>query len=154
MTEIKRIISLFEKLYSKEPWIDINLLDTLSNITIKQATNRIGNCNTIWEIVVHIIEWRVNVIKRLKGEIIITPDNNYFTENEDKSTKNWNNTLQLLDNSQKEWISFLEWYDTKNLNKKYTTNQMTHYEHVQGILQHDSYHLGQIVLLLKLINEK
>jgi uncharacterized damage-inducible protein DinB len=28
---------------------------------------------------------------------------------------------------------------------------MTYYEHIQGIIQHDAYHLGQIVLLSKLL---
>jgi hypothetical protein len=31
----------------------------------------------------------------------------------------------------------------------YPPNQMTWYEHIQGMLQHDAYHLGQIVLLAK-----
>ncbi len=151
MTEKSRIISLYEKLYSGEPWIDVNLFDTLSNITAEQASKKIHNCNTIWEIVVHMIAWRENVLRRLQGEVITTPANNYFSAVTDTSDEDWEKTLRLLERSQQNWLSFLKDYDMKMINVQYPANQMTHHEHIQGILQHDCYHLGQIVLLLKLI---
>ncbi len=44
------------------------------------------HCNTVWEIVNHIISWRENVLQRLQGKIMITPDNNYFTIVTDQSS--------------------------------------------------------------------
>jgi hypothetical protein len=31
----------------------------------------------------------------------------------------------------------------------YKSNGMTYYEYIHGVIQHDAYHLGQIVLLAK-----
>ena len=97
MTETKRISSLFKKLYDGSPWIDINITSVLQNISAEQASKRVlKNCNTIWEITNHIIDWRINVLQRVQGKTIKTPDNNYFEAVTDTSEKNWKDTLQRL----------------------------------------------------------
>lgn len=152
MIETKRIKKLFEDLYQGSPWIDVTIMDTLKSITAEQASRKITpKRNSIWEIVNHMIAWRENVLLRVQGNEIITPNNNYFVEIKDTSDAEWQETLQRLANSQEQWIRFLENFDAAQLENIYPSNHMTYYEHIQGILQHDSYHLGQIVLLSKLI---
>ncbi len=150
MKEAQRLISLFEKLYSGSPWIDVNLLSTLESISSSQANQRIlPKCNTIWEITNHIIAWRKNVLQRVKGHILITPTNNYFEPVTDNSQEAWATTLMSLKDSQDEWTDFLRKLNSHEFDKIYENNSMTYYEHIHGILQHDAYHLGQIVLLAK-----
>jgi uncharacterized damage-inducible protein DinB len=152
MTEIARLVSLFEKLYDGEPWIDVNIVSNLQNITAGQASKKVlTNCNSIWEITNHLIEWRLNVLKRVEGKTIQTPANNFFEEVKDPSNEAWEDTLKRLDASQQQWLSFLKNLKEIDLEKTYPKNNMTYYEHIQGIIQHDAYHLGQIVLLSKFI---
>jgi uncharacterized damage-inducible protein DinB len=146
------VISLFEKLYEGDPWIDVNINDTLKNISAEKAQKRImPHSNSIWEIVQHLISWRQNVIQRLKGIQMVTPAHNYFEIIENKSTTDWNKTLKALAVTNKEWIEFLETFKTTNFDKIYAANEMTFYEHIHGILQHDAYHLGQIVMIAKYV---
>lgn len=153
MTEVHRITSLFEKLYNSKPWLDINMVSTLKSINAKQAQKRVlKNCNTIWEITAHVIAWRQNVLLRVNGEVITTPNHNYIKEVKDTSETAWKNTLNDLDVSQKQWVDFLKTSSDNNLKHIYTPNNMTYYEHIHGIIQHDAYHLGQIVLLKKLFS--
>lgn len=150
MEEAVRLGNLFENLYHGDPWIGVTLVTTLSTITAKQAQKRVlPNTNTIWEITHHLIYWRLNVLQRLRGKIIKTPENNYFEPIIDSSDKAWITTLKKLDHSQKKWITFLNEIKTDQFEKIYPGNQMTYYEHIQGIIQHDAYHLGQIALLGK-----
>ncbi len=150
MTEVNRISSLFEKLYNGTPWLHINIVSTLKPINANQAQERVlKNCNSIWEITAHIIAWRQNVLQRVTGVIISTPDHNYIEEIKDTSEIAWKNTLNTLKDSQKQWIEFLSTFDETNFEQLYTPNNMTYYEHIHGIIQHDAYHLGQIVLLTK-----
>lgn len=152
MNEQERIANLFEKLYQDSPWIDVNLVSTLDGITAKQAYKRVlPNCNTIWEITQHMIAWRNNVLKRVKGKTIQTPANNYVEKVKDHSAKAWKATVQKLAGSQKKWMHFLHTTNPGSFEKIYPVNGMTYYEHIQGILQHDAYHLGQLVLLKKLL---
>lgn len=152
MKETKRIAKLFEDLYNGSPWIDVTIMDTLKNISAEQAAKKvIPERNSIWQIVNHIIAWRENVLLRVQGNEMITPNNNYFTQLEIISETEWQKALERLVNSQEQWIHFLENFDESQFDKIYASNKMTYYEHIHGILQHDAYHLGQIVLLSKLV---
>ncbi len=151
MKEAQRISNLFESLYNGEPWIDINILSTIKYLTAKQAAKKNPPFkNSIWEIVNHIIDWRLNVLKRIQGQTIKTPDHNYFVEVKDTSAKAWQASLKALEDSQQSWQAFLKNYNSNDFEKIYVNNNLSYYEHIHGILQHDAYHLGQIVLLSQL----
>lgn len=150
MTERNRIKSLFEKIYNGSPWIDVTIVSTLENISHRQAHKRIfADCNSIWEITNHLIAWRSNVLKRVQGKKIKTPASNYIEKVENNSAKAWAATLKRFAKTQEQWLHFLEGLKPEQLETLYPGNNMTYYEHIQGILQHDAYHLGQIVLLKK-----
>lgn len=152
MKETKRIISLFEKGYAGSPWIDVNLTDTLRSITPEQALKKIKpSANSIWEITNHLISWRKNVLKRVQGEVIKTPSHNYFVNVKSGTKAEWKKTLDELAATQKEWLKFLKSIKKEIFDEVYEPNEMSYYEHIQGILQHDVYHLGQIVMLTKLL---
>ena len=152
MKETQRIVKLFEDLYDGNPWIDVNIKSTLERLTPEQASKRIlSGRNSIWEIVNHLISWRLNVLQRVQGKKMISPDDNYFSAVTDTSDAAWKKTLEQLKNSQTQWIDFLKTLREDDFTKIYPGNNMTYYEHVHGILQHDAYHLGQMVLLTKLL---
>ena len=148
--ETERIASLLSNLYRGHPWLEVTLLETLQTISAKQASAKLfPNGNSIWEILNHLINWRFAVLQRVRGEITNIPENNYFEPQTDISEAAWLRTLKELDDSQKEWILFLKGCNDELLEKEYPVNGLTYYEHIQGIIQHDAYHLGQIVLLAK-----
>lgn len=152
MSESKRISNLYQSIYNGNPWLEVNLTKTLENVNAEQAYRKINpNLNTIWEIVNHLIQWRRNILNRVQGEIITTPDHNYFVPVLDPSEAAWEQSLQNLAKSQKAWNVFFEDFDDAHLEKIYTSNGRTFYEHIHGIIQHDVYHLGQIVILKKLV---
>ncbi len=150
MRETHRITHLFENLYTGHPWIEVTILPTLQQLTARQAAKRIyATWNTIWEITHHMVCWRENVLQRLQGQIIKTPANNYIQPITDTSDGAWQNLLARLERSQEAWIKFMQTFKTKDFEKIYPVNELTYYEHIQGILQHDAYHLGQIVIMAK-----
>jgi uncharacterized damage-inducible protein DinB len=152
MKETQQITKLFEDLYDGDPWIDVTILGVLKNVSPQQAAKKIApGRNSIWQIVNHIISWRENVLLRVQGNVINTPNNNYFIEIADISETAWQQSLERLQNSQQQWITFLKHFDESDFDKIYPSNKMSYYEHIHGIIQHDAYHLGQIVLLTKLV---
>lgn len=151
--EKERLVSLFENLYDGYPWLGVNIKSTLKGITAQKASTRyLANCNSIWEIVNHLISWKINVLQRLRGEVITTPDNNYIEEITNTSEEAWQATIIRLEEVHHEWLDYLKALDEADFDKTYPPNGMTYYEHIHGIIQHDAYHLGQIVLLAKGIN--
>lgn len=150
MKETARSIKLFKDLYNGHPWIDVNIVGVLTQINALQASKKIfPNCNSIWEIINHLISWRINVLQRVHGKIMQAPEDNYFNPIEDTSENAWSETLNKLEKSQHQWVDFLKEFKEEDFDKNYPGNNMTYYEHIHGIIQHDAYHLGQIVLLAK-----
>ena len=154
MKETTRISKLFIDLYNGSPWLDVNIVTSLGKITSKQAAHKIApNVNSIWEILNHIIGWRNEVLKRVQSINTIAPKNNFFEPVVIITEEAWIETLMQLSKSQALWIDFLHELKVKDLNLHFERNSFTYYEHIHGILQHDAYHLGQIVLLTKIGNK-
>jgi uncharacterized damage-inducible protein DinB len=150
MKETTRLKKSFSDLYNGNPWLDVTLTGTLKSISAKQAIKRAApGVNSIWEITNHLISWRGAVLQRVHGTVIPSPDDNYFLPVEDISSKAWKETLERLEESEHEWESFLQDMKESDLEKLYPVNDHTYYEHIIGIIQHDAYHLGQIVMLAK-----
>ena len=150
MRDNNSIKQLFEELFDGDPWLDINIITTLQNINAVKASTRTSPFpNSIWEIVNHIIDWRLNVLKRVKGKVLKTPNTNYFKKVTNTSQQDWEETIERLKDSQSQWIKFLKEVDPNTFSNVYLNNGMTYYQHIHGIIQHDAYHLGQIVLLAK-----
>ncbi|WP_264553855.1 DinB family protein [Flavobacterium sp. N2038] len=152
MSESKRISNLYQSIYDGNPWLEVTLANTLKNVTAEQAYRKINpNLNTIWEIVNHLIQWRRNILERMQGEVVQAPGHNYFVPVLDPSEAAWEQSLQTLAKSQESWNAFFEDFNDDHLAKIYVNNGHTYYEHLHGIIQHDVYHLGQIVILKKLL---
>ena len=151
MSELMRLKKLLSDHFDGSPWLDVNIMDTLKNIPASQAVKKTGHHNSIWQIVNHMIAWRETNLGRLKGEIIPAPENNFIEDVKDTSEEAWQRTLKKMERSQHNLLSFLASAKDSMLEKIYITNGLSYYEHLQGILQHDAYHLGQIVLLKKLL---
>ncbi|HEU0135672.1 MAG TPA: DinB family protein, partial [Flavobacterium sp.] len=148
MTEIQRTQQLFENLYNGNPWLEVTLVKTLENISAERAAEKKYTArNSIWEITNHLINWRLNVLQRVTGHVIVTPEHNYILPIEDTSEAAWRQTLENLEDSQQQWCDFLSKFNQNDFEEIYPPNGHTHYEHIHGIIQHDAYHLGQIVLL-------
>jgi uncharacterized damage-inducible protein DinB len=152
MKETARIKKLFEDLYEGDPWIGVNLMDTLKNLSPEQASKKISpQWNSIWEIVNHITSWRQNVLLRVQGKLIESPADNYFSAITDTSETAWIDTLQRLKDTQHQWTAFVENFNEDDFENIYQPNGGSYYEHIHGIIQHDAYHLGQVVLLAKAV---
>lgn len=153
MNEYKTIEKLIADHYNGTPWIEVNLLQTLQEINAETAAKKINNLNTIWQIVYHLICWRETLIKRLNDENVPSPENNFIEPVKDTSAKAWNAILKRLQQSQNEIIKYLRHLKDKP-DEIMLQGKFTRYELLQGILQHDVYHLGQIVIINKMIAEK
>jgi uncharacterized damage-inducible protein DinB len=150
MKETDRIIKLFDDLYQGTPWLDVTFMDTLKNMTPEQAARKIKpNWNSAWEVVNHVISWRLAILERIEGREVKSPEHNFFVPVTDQSQGAWNNTLARLQVSQDKWINYLRNFSEKEFDVVPDKKPYSKYELIHGILQHDAYHLGQIRVLTK-----
>lgn len=151
MNETKRLQSLIREHFDGSPWLDVNIINTVDDVTADEASKKIGDHNSIYQIVVHMSKWRTALLKKLMGEKIVVPSNNFIEKKSAATKKEWKLAVKDLKDSQKKIVSFLSVSKDERFDTEFS-NGHNYYEHIQAILLHDTYHLGQIVLLKKLIN--
>ncbi|WPR76831.1 DinB family protein [Algoriphagus sp. NG3] len=154
MKESQRIRSLFSKQYNEDPWLGVNFVDKLAQISPEEAVYKFSpNTNSIWEILNHLISWREIVLEGIHRNTYSVPDHNFFLPIKDSSEEEWNLTLDRLRASQESWLEYFSSLDEGILDNKFGDQTYTYYELVLGVLHHDIYHLGQIALLARIVSE-
>ena len=150
---INHFIKLLNDHYNGNPWIDVTISKTLKSFTAKQAAEKIDGLNSVWQIVNHMLGWRNALIARVKDTPLKYPDDNYIAEIKNTSEKAWKDTVKKFELSQKNILSFLKKKDDRLLEKVSPSSGYSYFELVNAILIHDSYHLGQIVLIRKILDK-
>ena len=70
------------------------------------------------------------------------------------STLGWTNLKQALYNSRAELIDLIAGRDDTYLDTKFQDTDYNYHYLIEGIIQHDLYHLGQIGITIKLLKNK
>lgn len=153
MDNLKYIKKLLKDHFNGEPWIDVNIASALKNVSASEAAEKTQGLNSIWQIVNHMISWRLALLARLKDKPVNVPDNNFIEEVKDTSDKAWAETIKKFESSQQDILSFLESSGDSMLEKVSTTSGYSYYELTISIMLHDTYHLGQIVLIKKILSK-
>ena len=141
---------MLREIYEGGPWHGPSITKVLSGISPRQALSAIGDSHNIIELVLHMTAWRNFVIRRLAGDenYELTEDENFkiITNITDEA---WEAAKQALAESQQQLISYLNHTADNQLLKNVVNRPYNYYILLQGMLQHDIYHLGQIALLKK-----
>ena len=130
-------------------WIGNNFKETLHGVGAEQATKNIaGNTNSTWQLVAHITYWRTAVVNRLTGTDNPPPFLDFLLP-EICNEENWKQALHDFESAYHLLRNAITHFNEENLNKPSPRKGQTFYELMMGCLQHDAYHLGQMMLLKK-----
>jgi uncharacterized damage-inducible protein DinB len=153
MTELNRIVKLFTDLQHGDCWIGTNFKEALHGVDARLAQQVAGNhANNIWQLTFHLIYWRTTVINRLNGSIDPPPFKDMsLPDNLDEA--NWKQTLADFETVYHQLRTTISHFKEDNLHKPSPRPEQTYYQLMMGCLQHDAYHLGQIVLLKRVLGK-
>jgi uncharacterized damage-inducible protein DinB len=148
--QIQQLIEPFSRVYSESPWYGDSIQEIISQIDEETAFwQPTKNAHSIAQIVWHMVYWRQALIKRLEGDASykasMKSKDNWSIE-EKLKTLGWENIKARLAESQGKLITLLKKQDDSLLDKAYS-EKATYRELIEGIFQHDLYHLGQIAYL-------
>lgn len=109
--------------------------------------------HSIAELIAHVIYWRTPLIKALQGKkdykgSVEHPDN--WRSPEQLKAKGWKELLKEFDESQHTMLSLLRNAKPEFFTSEYAPGRTWSFV-VEGIVQHDIYHLGQIALVKKML---
>lgn len=147
--EINRILKLFADLEHGNCWIGNNFKEVLHGIDAEKAIETVSDkTNSIWQLVAHITYWRTSVVNRLTGSMNPPPFLDFLLPDE-PSEANWRQALHDFEAAYHLLRNAVHHFNADNLDKSSPVKEQTYYELIMGCLQHDAYHLGQIMLLKK-----
>jgi uncharacterized damage-inducible protein DinB len=153
-TEISRIIKTIEGNIDGKPWFGNNLIQQLQGINATKAAALPEKLNhNIAEIITHMIARRQFIIEKLNGnakyEVRETALD--WVKIDSLTEINWQKLLNQLAENQTLLIETIQnkaaaLLDTKVDGRLYNFRLM-----LNGIIQHDIYHIGQISIVKKLV---
>lgn len=136
-------------------WIaNTNYKEQLLNSTYTQATHKSGNLNTIAALTFHINYYLSGLIKVFEGGTLDISDQFSFNITGLNSEMKWNDLVNdFLINSEK-FSTLVEQMPESKLDEIFTdARYVTFLRNIEGFIEHSYYHLGQIVLIKKIISE-
>ncbi len=133
-------------------WTAVNLKESLQGISWQQATTKVYTLNTIGSLVYHTNYYVSAVSRVLRGQPIDARDKFSFDHPPIKSQEEWD---ALVDKSWKDGESLcklIEELPETKLDEVFIDDKYgNYYRNLHGVIEHYHYHLGQIVLIKKIL---
>ena len=152
MNLTEQIAKHFRDVHSGGNWTSVNLKDTLQDINWQQATTKIYSFNTIAALVFHMNYYVSAVIKVLQGEPLNAGDKYSFDVPAIASEEDWKKLLDKTWTEAETFAMLVKQLPENKLWEDFSDNKYgNYYRNIHGIIEHIHYHLGQIVLIKKLL---
>lgn len=133
-------------------WTSVNLKETLNDVTWQQATKKIYSFNTIATLVFHINYYVSAVTKVLQGEPLTAHDKYSFDLQPIQSHEDWERLLNNTWSDAENFARLIEQLPENKLGETFSDEKYgNYYRNIHGIIEHTHYHLGQIVLIKKIL---
>lgn len=154
-TEITHLTNRLENYFKETPWYGKSLFATLNKIDWALVNQRPkGTENSIARLVQHLLNWRIFTLDKLQetkeNTIYINLVENW-TDTTISSKQEWKQLLQKMEESHLKIVTILQNKEDAFLDIK-TNDGYTHRFLIEGTIQHDIYHLGQISLIAKQVS--
>jgi hypothetical protein len=148
----KQIAKHFRDVYFGGNWTASNLKDNLAGVDCKLATTKVSSFNTIAALVCHINYYVRVVSKVLKGEPLNASDKFSFDQPPIESQEDWTNLLDNTWADAENFANLIEQLPQDKLWEDFFDGKYgNYYRNLHGVIEHAHYHLGQIVLIKKLL---
>jgi uncharacterized damage-inducible protein DinB len=153
MSEIHRILDQMDRAFSGDAWHGPSLMTVLDGVSAEDASKHpIRGAHSIWELVHHIGAWNTISQHRLAGENVqITSERDWPPVWEVSETA-WKRALENLVESRTRLRESVKQFSDEQLAQKATGPDYSRYVVLHGVVQHDLYHAGQIVMLKKALS--
>ena len=133
-------------------WTSVNLKEALTGVTWQQATTKIYSLNTIASLVFHINYYVSAVTKVLQGEPLTAHDKYSFDLPPIQSKEAWEKLLTKTWSDAENFAQLIEQLSESKLGEIFSDEKYgNYYRNIHGIIEHTHYHLGQIVLIKKIL---
>lgn len=137
-------------------WIaNTNLKEQITSISWEQAIVRVENLNTIALLTFHVNYYLKGVLNVFEGGNLEIKDKFSFDMSEITSETDWINLVNEFVSNAEKFVNHVEKMDDNLLTQPFVKEEYGSYSrNIEAQIEHSYYHLGQILLIKKLIMRK
>jgi uncharacterized damage-inducible protein DinB len=152
MTECARLADQARRAFDGEAWHGDPLIEILKDVDAKTAAaHPVKDAHSIWELVLHIAFWDSAVTRRIDGIAVDPTDDENFPPIPDTSEPAWRKAIEYVKKTHSDMVAAIASFPDGRLNEgvpgKSKQPYYNYFYLFAGIVQHELYHAGQIVLL-------
>jgi uncharacterized damage-inducible protein DinB len=142
--------------FDGEPWHGSSITEVLKGIDAEVAAKQsIPHAHTIWELVLHMTGWTREVASRVRGAVAKSPPEDWPAPRFGGGEPAWKSAKDDLAAAQKEIeaaVAALQADDLLRWIENHEGTSCTIGTVIRGLLQHHTYHQGQIAILKRAVN--
>jgi len=148
----QQVAKHFREVYFGGNWTSVNLKDVLSGLSWQDATRSVYSANSIAALVFHMNYFVSAVLNVMKGGKLDAHDKFSFDLPPVNSQADWEQLLEKTFNDAAEFATLAGQMPDDRLVKDFAGSKYgSFFRNILGIIEHNHYHLGQIVILRKII---
>lgn len=153
MINQSKLAKRFREVILNGTWIaNTNFKNELNNLDWKIATSKFQNLNTIAILAQHIHYYIKGVKNVFLGGNLEISDKYSFDFPDIKSEKDWEIFLDKFWKDSEEFAELIETMDESKLCEYFVEEKYgTYHRNIDAMIEHSYYHLGQIVLIKKIL---
>ncbi len=152
MQYTKQIAKHLNEVYNGGNWTWVNLHDTLKDVTWQQAVAKVHDMNTIAIITNHIGYYVDAILNVLRGNPLDSKDELSFNHPPINSEADWQAMCNGIRENWHSLVAAIEQLPDEKLGEFFTQEKYgIYYRNLHGLIEHTHYHLGQIVIIKKIL---
>lgn len=136
-------------------WTSVNLKDTLADVSWQQAVKQVYLLNSIAKLVFHINYYTGLILKVLQGGPLDGHDKFSFDVPPIASQEDWEKLVNKALTEAEQLTALIEHLPEEKLWEDFTDAKYgNYYRNLHGLIEHSHYHLGQIAIIKKIIQQQ
>ncbi|MBA3648303.1 MAG: DinB family protein [Chitinophagales bacterium] len=152
MNLTSQIARQFREAYFGKNWTWSHVKEHLADVTWQQATTKVYSFNTIAALVYHMNYYVSALLKVLQGNPLEASDKYSFNHQIVGSGEDWEKLLARTWADAENFAGLVEQLPENKLWENVADEKYgNYYQNIHGIIEHTHYHLGQIVLIKKIL---
>lgn len=150
----EQIAKHFRDVHFGGNWTTSNLKDALADVTWQQATTQVYSFNTIATLVFHINYFTDAVLKVLRGGPLDAHDKYSFDHPPIHAQEDWEKLRDKALADAEDLARLVAQLPEHKFREDFEDQKYgNYYRNIHGIIEHTHYHLGQIALIKKIVQQ-
>jgi uncharacterized damage-inducible protein DinB len=159
-SQVAFLVDQLERAHAGDPWHGSSRAALLADVTAEEARQApAAGSHSIWQLVLHMTAWTREVTRRLEGQQAAEPDiGDWPPLPAAPDDRAWRATLLALDEAHVKLRSAVRALDPVRVSEYVGDARhaalgtgVTYAQTINGLVQHDAYHSGQVAFAKKLL---